>query len=413
LAQENSCFSLTDWESDSQSVKEKVYICAMIERNLSTYLLALAKQYPVVSVSGPRQSGKTTLVRHLFPHLTYVNLEDIELRTLAELDPKQFLSRYAGGLIIDEVQYVPSLFSYIQLEADMRQRMGEFVLTGSQNFLLMEQISQSLAGRVALFHLLPFSVPELKQTIFEEHEYLEYLFNGMYPGLYERGIDAAHFYPNYIQTYIERDVRQLVNVQDLSKFRLFTELCAARVGQLWNQSAIANELNINHKTADRWLSILETSFIAFRLRPFHKNYNKRITKTPKLYFYDTGVICSLLGIRNRQQLELHPLKGQIFENFIVVETLKYFQNKGIRPNMYFWRDQTGNEVDLLLDDGGVLYPMEIKSAQTFRPDFFKSLHFFSKISGCSAKNSYLIYGGTQNLDSANGNICAWNNLPEW
>ena len=385
----------------------------MIHRNLSAHLLKMATQYPVISVSGPRQSGKTTLVQQLFPHLTYVNFEDIELRILAQQDPKQFLNRYPGGLILDEAQYVPTLFSYIQLEADRRQKMGEFVLTGSQNFLLMEQITQSLAGRVALFNLLPFSVEELKNTRFEQSDYAAYLFRGMYPGLYERGIEPPDFYPNYIQSYIERDVRQLVNVVDLSKFRTFTEMCAARVGQLFNQSDIGNELDINHKTADRWLSILETSFIAFRLRPYFKNYNKRITKTPKLYFYDTGIVCSLLGIRTQEQLERHPLKGQVFENFIVVETLKNFHNRGLRPNLYFWRDQTGNEVDLLLDEGGELFPMEIKSAQTFKPDFFKGLHFFSKLSGCPQKNAFLIYGGTQNLDSETGNLRSWAQLPDF
>lgn len=385
----------------------------MITRSITTHLLKLATQYPVISVSGPRQSGKTTLVRQIFPHLEYINFEDAELRALATQDPKQFLNRYPGGLVIDEAQYVPTLFSYIQLEADKRKRMGEFVLTGSQNFLLMEKITQSLAGRVALFNLLPFSVEELKNTGYERLQAEEYVFHGMYPRLYEVGIEPAFYYPNYIQSYIERDVRQLVNVMDLTKFRTFTELCAGRIGQLYIQSNLGNELGIDHKTADRWFSILETSFIAFTLRPHFRNFNKRITKTPKLYFYDTGIACSLLGIRNQQQLERHPMKGPLFENFIIVETLKNFYNAGIRPNMYFWRDQTGNEIDLLIDEGGKMYPLEIKSAQTFHPDFFKGLRFFNNLSNNDPNNAYVVYGGDQNLDSETGNIRSWNNLPNF
>ena len=385
----------------------------MITRAISQHILNLAAQYPVISVSGPRQSGKTTLVRELFPHLTYINFEDIELRTLAEQDPKQFLNRYSNGLILDEAQYVPSLFSYIQLEADHRQRNGEFVLTGSQNFLLLEKITQSLAGRVALFNLLPFSVEELKKTPFEQLNYEDYLFKGMYPRLYEVGIDPAFYYPNYIQSYIERDVRQLMNISDLNKFRTFTELCARSIGQLYNQSSFGNDLGIDHKTADRWFSILETSFITFTLRPYFKNFNKRITKMPKLYFYDTGIVCSLLGIRNVQQLEKHPLKGAIFENFIIVETLKNAYNQSIRPNLYFWRDQTGNEVDLIVDKAGSLFPIEIKSAHTFKPDFFKGLNFFNTLSESKPENAYLVYGGLQNLDSPTGNIRSWNSLPNF
>ncbi len=385
----------------------------MVTRSIGTHLLQLAGQYPVISVSGPRQSGKTTLVRQIFPHLEYLNFEDIELRSLAERDPKQFLSRYPGGLILDEAQYVPTLFSYIQLEADRRKRAGEFVLTGSQNFLLMEKITQSLAGRVALFNLLPFSVEELKATPFERFQASDYLLQGMYPRLYEAGLDPAFYYPNYIQSYIERDVRQLVNVMDLSKFRTFTELCAGRIGQLYNQSSVGNDLGIDHKTADRWFSILETSFIAFTLRPYFRNFNKRITKTPKLYFYDTGVACSLLGIRNQQQLDKHPMKGPLFENFIIVETLKNFYNHGVRPNIYFWRDQTGNEIDLLVDEGGTMYPIEIKSGQTFHPDFFKGIRYFNTLTGNDPRHAYVVYGGNQNLDSDTENIRSWNNLPEF
>lgn len=342
-----------------------------------------------------------------------MNLEDIELRQLAERDPKQFLNRYPGSLIIDEAQHVPLLFSYIQLEADRRRRPGEFVLTGSQNFLMLEKITQSLAGRVALFNLLPLSMEELKGAGLDEIPLLDILHKGMYPRLFETQLAPEFYYPNYIQSYVERDVRQLVNVGDLSKFRTFLELCAGRVGQLFNQTALGAELGIDHKTAARWFSLLEASFIAFTLRPYHRNFNKRILKTPKVYFYDTGLVCSLLGIRMPTQLEQHPIRGSLFENFVIVETLKNFLNKGVRPNMYFWRDQTGHEIDLILDEGGLMYPIEIKSSMTMHSDFWKGIRYFNMLTGNDPGRSYLVYGGRERLDSDLGNIRPWNNLPQF
>lgn len=367
----------------------------------------MAAQYPVLSISGPRQAGKTTLAQQVFPHLEYLNFEDAELRSLAALDPKRFLSRYKGGLILDEAQYVPQLFSYIQLEADRRKKSGEFVLTGSQNFLMMENITQSLAGRVAICNLLPLSLEEIRESHYSASIATDFLFRGMYPRLYEVDTDPIFYYPNYVQSYVERDVRQLINVSDLNKFRSFTELCAGRVGQLFNSSSLGNELGIDHKTANRWFSLLETSFIAFYLRPYHRNFNKRITKTPKIYFYDTGLACSLLGIRSKEQLELHPLRGPLFENFIVVEVLKSFYNRGIRPNLYFWRDQTGNEIDMVVDEGGKLYPIEIKSAQTFHADFFKNIRYFNKISGNPEEQGYVVYGGEQSGGTPWGQLVSW------
>jgi hypothetical protein len=384
----------------------------MIDRSIATHIRQLAAQFPVVSVTGPRQSGKTTLVKQLFPHFAYVNLEDIELRQLAEQDPKYFLQQFPGGLIVDEAQYVPALFSYIQLEADRRGRAGEFVLTGSQHFLFMEKITQSLAGRVAIFTLLPFSETELKNTAFQQPAIDDYLLKGMYPRLYEAGIDPAFYYPNYIQSYIERDVRQLINIGDVGAFRTFLELSAGRIGQLYNQANIGNEADLDHKTVNRWFSILETSFIAFKLRPYFQNFNKRILKTPKLYFYDTGIVCALLGIRTTEQLKNHPIRGALFENWIVVEMLKKSLNKGIRPNMYYWRDQTGNEIDLLIDEGGSLYPMEIKSGMTYNTQFFKNIRFFNALSGNNPDNSYLLYAGTQHMQTKDGHIRGWAHLPE-
>jgi len=384
----------------------------MIDRSIAMHIRQLAAQFPVVSVTGPRQSGKTTLVKQLFPHFAYANLEDIELRQLAEQDPKYFLQQFPGGLIVDEAQYVPALFSYIQLEADRRGRAGEFVLTGSQHFLFMEKITQSLAGRVAIFTLLPFSETELKHTAFQQPTIDDYLLKGMYPRLYEAGIDPAFYYPNYIQSYIERDVRQLINIGDVGAFRTFLELSAGRIGQLYNQTNIGNEADLDHKTVNRWFSMLETSFIAFKLRPYFQNYNKRILKTPKLYFYDTGVVCALLGIRTTEQLKNHPIRGALFENWIVVEMLKKSLNKGIRPNMYYWRDQTGNEIDLLIDEGGSLYPMEIKSGMTYNAQFFKNIRFFNALSGNNPDNSYLLYAGTQHMQTKDGHIRGWAHLPE-
>jgi len=384
----------------------------MIDRSIAMHIRQLAAQFPVVSVTGPRQSGKTTLVKQLFPHFAYVNLEDIELRQLAEQDPKYFLQQFPGGLIVDEAQYVPALFSYIQLEADRRGRAGEFVLTGSQHFLFMEKITQSLAGRVAIFTLLPFSETELKSTAFQQPSIDDYLLKGMYPRLYEAGIDPAFYYPNYIQSYIERDVRQLINIGDVGAFRTFLELSAGRIGQLYNQANIGNEADLDHKTVNRWFSILETSFIAFKLRPYFQNFNKRILKTPKLYFYDTGIVCALLGIRTTEQLKNHPIRGALFENWIVVEMLKKSLNKGIRPNMYYWRDQTGNEIDLLIDEGGSLYPMEIKSGMTYNTQFFKNIRFFNALSGNNPDNSYLLYAGTQHMQTKDGHIRGWAHLPE-
>jgi len=383
----------------------------MINRSIAEHVRQLAGIYPVISVSGPRQSGKTTLVQSLFADLDYVNLEDPELRDLANRDPRQFLVRYSDGLIIDEVQYAPGLFSYIQLEADRRKKPGQFILTGSQNFLLLEKITQSLAGRVALFQLLPLSIREVQEAGKGTEHLTATLFKGMYPRLFETGLDPSLYYPNYLQTYVERDVRQLVNVGDLSRFRTFLELCAGRIGQLYNQSALAAEMGMDHKTAARWFSLLETSFIAFTLRPYHRNFNKRVLKTPKVYFYDTGLACALLGIRKPEHLDNHPLRGPLFENFVVVEIMKDFLNRGIRPNLYFWRDQTGHEIDLLLDEGGIMFPLEIKASMTLHTDHWKGLAYFNTLTGNDPSHSWLIYGGRERMDSFKGNLRPWNDLP--
>lgn len=368
---------------------------------------------PVISITGPRQSGKTVLAQQLFPQYQYVNLENLEQRVFAQNDPSGFIRSFTGGVIIDEVQYAPDLFSYIQVRVDETRRNGEFVLTGSQNFQLSAHLSQSLAGRAVNAYLLPFSMEELEPAGWLPADYESLLFQGGYPRIYDQQVEPSDFYPSYIENYLERDIRQLIQVADLGKFQSFIRLCAARTGQLFNQSAIAVEAGVDANTVKRWLSILETSFIAFRLPPYFRNYNKRLLKTPKLYFYDTGLLCSLLGIRAPEQLHQHFLKGALFENFIIVETLKQFHHRGIRPLCYYWRDNTGNEIDLLIEDGARLFPVEIKSGRTIQPDFFKNLDFFHKISGNPPEQGWVIYGGQDRQARSNGTVRGWRDLPVW
>jgi hypothetical protein len=384
----------------------------MIERTLATKLREIAGKMPVVSVSGPRQSGKTTLVRQVFPDHVYQNLENLPTRRFALEDPKGFLAQGGDkGLIVDEAQYVPDLFSYIQVEVDETRRNGSFVLTGSQNFLLMEKISQSLAGRVAIFNLLPFSLNELKGSAHELKSPLEYIVKGSFPRVYDQEVPLDIFYPSYIMTYVERDVRQVQNVGDLNAFDLFLRLCAGHVGQLFNQSNIGNASGLTHPTVKRWLSILEASFIAFTLQPYHVNFNKRLVKTPKIYFYDTGLACSLLGIESATQLENHFAKGALFENFVILEIMKGLLNSGKRPNLFFWRDNSGNEIDLLVEHAARLFPFEIKSGRTLNEQFFNNLDFFNKISGNDPQLSYLVYGGDENQSRNRGNVRSWDKLP--
>jgi hypothetical protein len=383
----------------------------MIARSLGKKILSLAKTFPVVSLTGPRQSGKTTLVRALFPRYAYVNFENLNDRAAVEEDPIRFLKAYAQkGVVIDEAQKLPELFSYLQVVADESGEMGKFILTGSQNFLLLEKITQSLAGRVAVLHLMPLGLNELDKAGFRKQEIDGLLFTGAYPVLYDRNVAATDYYPSYIQTYIERDVRNIRNIGDLSAFQRFVRLCAGRTGQLLNLSSIGDELGINYKTVSSWISILEASFIVFLLKPYHKNFNKRIVKQPKLYFYDTGVLCSLLDIQSPDQLRSHYLRGNIFETFVVAEYIKQRYHAGVRSNAYFWRDNTGHEIDLLLEDAGSYRAVEIKSGETLAADLFKGLDFFRKISGLPADNCFLLYGGTKDYVRQSGRAVGWNHM---
>ncbi len=363
----------------------------MVDRQLFKSVKKALSKYPIVAITGPRQSGKTTFAKLISKDYQYVNLEDITLREFAMQDPKGFLETYRDRVIVDEIQYAPELFSYLQLYTDDRNRNGEYIITGSQNFLMMERISQSLAGRVALFNLLPFSLQELRDTKYQTSSWEEYLIAGSYPRKWTQQIDASEYYENYLRTYIERDVRLIKNISDLSLFQKFLQLLAGRAGQLFNQSSLGNELGIDNKTVESWMTLLEVSFIAFRLQPFHKNYNKRIIKTPKVYFYDTGVLSFLLNIRSEEELNIHFAKGQLFENLVILEMLKNKHNRSIHGNLYFWRDSAGNEIDLIVDQGNVLKAIEIKSGKTIKQEFFKSLNLFSSLTTDS--ENFLVYGG--------------------
>ncbi len=369
----------------------------MIQREAEAEIRTLAKQFKAVAIVGPRQSGKTTLARHIFGDKPYVNLENPDLRRYATDDPRGFLSDYPRGAVLDEVQRVPELFSYLQQILDESEDHGLFILTGSNNFLLQERISQSLSGRVGYLNLLPLALSEIKDT---RSTVNELMYKGGYPVLHSEVAEPAKWYPNYIRTYVERDVRLIKNISDLDTFERFLRLCAGRIGQLLNMSSLAVETGVDVKTIGAWLSVLETSFVLFRLQPYHQNYNKRIVKMPKLYFYDTGLAISLLGIENSAQLALNPFRGSLFENMIIVELLKKRYNAGKSHQLFFWRDNVGNEVDLLINKGNSLLPVEIKSGQTVTDDYFKGLLFWNKITATGG--GYIIYGGELKQNRSNG-----------
>lgn len=356
--------------------------------------LALSRQYPFVVITGPRQSGKTTLAKTAFPDYRKVSLEDIDNRMFASQDPRGFISTYPDKTIIDEVQRVPTLLSYLQTHCDDVGKEGMYILTGSQNMQLMEAVDQSLAGRVGLLHLLPFSKSEMESGGILPQSIDEKLLCGCYPRLFDKKIAPDDYYPAYISTYVERDLRNLKDINDLGKFIRFLKLCAARVGQLLNKSSLANDCGISVPTADAWLSILESSYILFLLKPDHKNYSKRLVKSPKLYFYDTGLACSLLEIKTPAQMNTHYLRGNLFENMVISDFMKNDYNKGIiEPSVSFWRDSIGNEVDLIHRDGDREDAYEIKSAETFNESFLKGLKYWSRLAGPDASKLHLIYGG--------------------
>jgi predicted AAA+ superfamily ATPase len=371
----------------------------------------LAQGFPVLAITGPRQSGKTTLARSAFPDKPYLSLEDPDTRMLAEGDPRGLLSHYPDGCIIDEAQRAPQLFSYLQGFVDEQPVPGKYVLTGSQQFGLLSGISQSLAGRVGLVQLLPFAMQELAAADMLTTDADSVMQTGLYPPLYDRRLALADWFPAYITTYIERDVRQLVNVRDLSAFQRFLKMCAGRTGQLLNLSSLAADCSITHNTASSWISILEASYIIFLLRPHFANFNKRLVKAPKLYFIDTGLAAWLLGIRETEQIAFHAQRGALFENLVITEFLKGRFNRGKQPDLYFWRDSKGLEVDLLLEDGLELTPVEIKSGQTMVPDYLTGLKKWCDLSGAPDRPAMLVYGGATESSAKNISIVPWRRLP--
>ncbi len=382
----------------------------LIPRMAEDTLLKLASQYPALVVTGPRQSGKTTLARLVFPEKIYVSLEELDNREFAQQDPRGFLEQYSGGAILDEVQRCPDLFSYLQAQLDNKKVMGQFILTGSQQFGLLSGISQSLAGRVARISLLPFSFVELQNAKREPRRVSEMLFKGSYPPVYDRKIEPGIWYDNYVSTYLERDVRQLINVRDLATFQRFLKMCAARSGQLLNLSMMANDCGITHNTAKAWISVLEASYIVHLLKPHHKNFNKRLIKSQKLYFYDSGLAAWLQNIQTIDQLDIHPARGHLFETWVVSEVLKERFNRGFSSNVFFWRDSSGNEIDLIIEEGSLLQPVEIKSGRTIAGDFFNNLDKYMNLAGDRATHPALIYGGKDNHERGGIRVVSWQNI---
>ena len=377
----------------------------MIARTVTGKLIKLFQQYPVVTITGPRQSGKTTLAKAAFPHLAYRNLEDPDTRLFATEDPVAFFRSIPDGAIIDEFQRVPELTSRIQVLVDERSANGQFVLTGSQNFHTSDRIAQSLAGRTAIVRLLPFSLEELRGGLPHIPTDIDtYLFRGMYPRVWDQNLDPTVAYGAYVETYLERDLRQLSHIKELTQFQRFLALCAGRVGQLLNLSSLADDAGVSHKTVGEWISLLETSFVLFRLPPFHSNINKRLIKSPKLYFYDIGLASWLIGIEDYGQIATHPLRGALFENLVISELVKYRYNRVRRHSLMFFRDAKGHEVDLLMPMADRSLPIEIKSAATFRTEYFRGIEYFQgQIQ--SGPKGVVVFGGERTEERSAGHLC--------
>ncbi len=386
-----------------------------IKRDLEEVLLRYAK-FPAVALLGPRQSGKTTLARKVFPSHRYVSFEDYHERFFATDDPHGFLKKYENehGIIIDEFQYAPQLLSYLQLDIDEKKRQGYFILTGSQNFLMNEKITQSLAGRVGIVDLYTLSFKELQNASLLAQNCDDVIVRGGYPRLFEQNIDIADFYSSYVQTYVERDVRQLQNVGDINTFQRFLGLCAGRVGQILDYQVLSNDCGITLAQVKKWISVLEATYIITLLQPFYKNFNRRLIRSPKIYFLDTGLACSLLKIFSSEILESHPLRGNLFENMVIADLYKQYANMGRRSPLYFWRDQNGRlEVDCIVDRGIKLIPIEIKSGQTLNPNFFDGIKAWVELVGKEALQGFLVYGGNKEYHQLNvGHVVGWRDLKD-
>lgn len=382
----------------------------VFNREIETAVRFYKDKYPIIALTGPRQSGKTTLLRELFPDYQYVSLESPDVRSFLEDDPNGFFEKYSKFCIFDEAQRVPELFSYLQTIVDESKIMGQFILSGSQNFHLIKNITQSLAGRVALFKLFPFDFNELKAQNLLSTDYLEAMIKGFYPAIFDRDIPSKSFYSNYIQTYVERDITELINIRDIRTFRIFLSMCASRAGQLLNLNALANECGITQPTAKSWLSVLESSYILFLLQPYHENFDKRVIKSPKLYFYDTGLLCNLLKIKDVNQIQSNSYKGNLFENLIVSEFVKQNYHQNLMRDFWFWRDSASHEVDLIIQDDELLNVIEIKSTKTISKDLFKGLSYFQDLAKEKVKTNSIIYAGLENQKRSTGNVVSWYDL---
>jgi predicted AAA+ superfamily ATPase len=369
----------------------------LISRKLETEIRRLIEFYPVITITGPRQSGKTTLCREMFPEYAYTNLEDPITRSQVIADPRKFFDLYPNGLIIDEAHHYPDLFSFIQVTVDQDPKR-RFIITGSSNFALLEKVTQSLAGRTAVLTLLPLSLHELGDRI-NNLSTDTLMLNGCYPAIWSKNFPREDLYKNYYSTYIERDLRQIINLKDISLFQIFIRLCAGRIGTEFNASALSGEVGVTVNSIKSWLSVLQASYIAYSLPPYFENIGKRLVKSPKLYFYDTGLVCYLLGIENEQQLAVHPLRGAIFENMVVNEAIKNRLNKAKDPNLYFYRDKSQKEVDLLHLKGNQIQAYEIKSSQSYQKEYYKGIDYLKGILNDRLVKSALIYDGKDEMDS--------------
>lgn len=367
----------------------------------------MLRGFPIVTLTGPRQSGKTTLARAVFKDRPYASLEEPDLRQAAQDDPRSFLARFPDGAVLDEIQRCPEILSYLQTLVDSDGRMGRYILTGSQQFGLMSRITQSLAGRAAFVELLPFAIPELASADRLPPDIDDMMLTGGYPPIYDRDLKPATWHSAYVTAYVERDVRQMLKIQELETFQRFVRLCAGRTGELLNLSSLATECGITHNTAKAWISVLQASYLIFLLRPHSASFNKRLVKMPKLYFYDTGLTAWLLGIRTKEQMITHPLRGNLFETFIVSELIKSRLNKGDKPTFFFWRDSNGNEVDVIVEQGTKLMPIEIKSGRTLTHESFAGLEKWRGLAGKSAQTPTLIYAGDESFSQKGTKIVGW------
>ena len=386
----------------------------MINREIEPVFFEVLNYYPIVTLTGPRQAGKSTFLKNRLSDWKYVSLEEPDIREFCKIDPKGFLSTYPEHTIIDEVQRVPEIFSYLQTQVDKTGDSGQYVLSGSQNFHLMKSITQSLAGRCGILKLMPFSIVELKKSSLLNKNIDEQIFTGGYPRIYDKKIPAERYFSDYFETYVQKYIRNLENIGNLSLFVKFIKLCAGRIGQLVNITSLANDCGISATTANRWLSLLETSFIIHKLKPDFRNFSKRLTKAPKIYFTDTGLACYLLGIKNHEQIFNHYLRGNLFENMIINQFIYNEYNKGNEPDFSYWRDKTGLEIDLLktsFSENGkeLINAYEIKSGQTTNLDYFSNMEKWSTLPGNTNNTKTVIYGGDQNFNTKYGNIVPWNN----